>query len=592
MALEPELVHSVSLAAQRLESAAYGISLTNNPAQGLEDNYNEQAAALMALLGLTADKISFNNIGINAAVMTLLSKARQTVAVDDYFRPDLGDINYTQAFDRAQAALLVRGGGEVLCPNSQTYEADRITLQNNCVIVGRGIGSTELKQRAGVNQDFIISANFHDVVNTGVSAITDARVPYWFGLSRLRVNGNKYVVGTNPLGNTSGRALCAYGPAMVFREVMVTGSAEDGIFTQYTDTPNASDWRGQEEAQFDNVTVRDSGGHGWLFQGPHNSKMNGITCGFNGLWGFRSETAPGYGGGIDWVGSIHTYANGRATSPAQDTGCYFGEIVRAGTVVTDGDNLVIAGSNCQIGSWRCYNMGGQTSSIISGGGNSIGSINGNVWDLSVDQTAITISGALNQIGTVQLTSNNPSNDGIVITGNSNKILAAFITGFSNAGKKGLWINGGSKNHVVAEVAGCATAFHYTAGTNNFADIECTTSAGQLAVAGSLPGVTDRFNIRSSGTVAGGTQSALQTATFPMDITTVQSFTVAHGLLYTPARNQVALTLLASVPVAADFAVDYMQVASCDATNVVVTFKLGTAAAAGALARIGIVCDVG
>lgn len=538
-----------------------------------------------ALSGPTGStSIGFQNSGTGGASLSVQTKIRQTVAVDDYYRPDLGDTDYTQAFSRAQAALALLGGGEVLCPGV-SYQASQIILLRSTTIVGRGIGATELIQAPGANKDFIISENFSTVVNTGASAITDPLVPYWFGLSNIRVNGNKYVAVTNPSGNTTGRGIAVYGPAMIFKSVMISSTAGDGMFSQYTDTPNATDWRGQEEAQFDNITIRDAGGNGWLFQGPHNSKMNGITCGFNGLWGFRNETAPGYGGGIDWVGSLHTYANGRASTPAADTGCYLGEIVRAGTIVTDGDNLVIAGSNCQINTWRGYNLGGESSSIISGNANYIGSTNSNVWSASVGKTGLQITGDDNQFASIYMTSNNADNNGILVSGNSNKINAAKILGFSAATRKGIELTG-SKNRIVAEVAGCSTAFSYTAGVNNEVDLELTTSSGQLAVAGSAPGVTDRFNIRSSGTVAGGTKASLQTATFPMDITTLQTFTVAHGLLYTPSRQQVALTLIASSPLATAFAVDYLQVGSTDATNVTINFKLGTASAAGTLCRIG------
>lgn len=535
--------------------------------------------------------VGFTNIGVNAAIMTMLAKAQQTVCVDDYYRPDLGDTDHTQAFARAQAALAPRGGGQVLCPNLDTYIADQIVLKSNCIIVGRGIGSTELKQKAGANKDFIISDNFATLVGTAASAITNPNVPYWFGLEGIRVNGNKFVTGTNPSGNTAGRGVAFYGTAIQMNNVLIYGSAEDGMFTEYTDAPDATDWRGQEEGDFNNVTIRDCGGNGWLFHGPHNSKLNGITCGFNGLWGFKNESAPGYGGGIDWIGSLHTYANGRSVSPAADTGIYLGEIVRAGTLVTDGDNLEMAASNCQIGAWRCYNMGGQRGSVISGNANAISSINGNVWSSSVGQTAILVSGDSNQIGAIRLTSNNADNDGLNVTGNSNKVGPFFVQGFTAASRKGVALTG-SKNRLIGEITGCLTAFTYTAGINNEVDLEITTSAGQTAVAGSAPGVTDRFNIRSSGNVAGGTDSTLQTNTFPMDITTVQTFTVAHGLLYTPGRNQVALTLLASSPLATGFVVDYMQVASTDATNVVINFKLGTAGPASSVCRIGIMCNVG
>jgi len=138
------------------------------------------------------------------------------------------------------------------------------------------------------------------------------------------------------------------------------------------------------------------------------------------------------------------------------------------------------------------------------------------------------------------------------------------------------------------LVGNAVNFNYTAGLNNTVDLEVTTNAGQVAVAGSVPGITDRFSIRSSGPgQAGGTRASVQSSTVPLDTTLAQSVVIPHGLLYTPSRQDCALTLLESSPSSTTYEVAYLRVISTDATNVTVGFRLRDAGEAGTLTRIGL-----
>jgi hypothetical protein len=236
-------------------------------------------------------------------------------------------------------------------------------------------------------------------------------------------------------------------------------------------------------------------------------------------------------------------------------------------------------------------MGGARNGlVINGNANQISNMNAVQWVNSVNKTAVTITGDRNVIGNFDLSSNNADNNGVVITGAENRINGR-IAGFSAAGRVGVALSG-SKNKVSGALVGNATGLNYTAGLNNSADLEVTTNAGQLAVSGSKPGVTDRFSIRSSGAgQPGGTATRVQSATIPMDVTTAQTIVIPHGLLYTPDRQDCALTLLDSSPSSTAYEVAYLRVAGTDATNVTVAVKLRVAGAAGTLARVGLRANV-
>ena len=554
---------------------------STDPAKGSAMVGNVRTALALAIDGTIAKSLSQLQVDIWEFSHLVTSRPNPT----DYQTWD-----WTPAMEAAQVAVAALDGGRITMGTGGVYQHSLITQRRFVVIDGHG--NSELKQINGSNQDFLVSENFAVLTGTGATVSSSALVPSWLGLKDIRVNGSRYHVTNNPAGNTSGRAITWYGPALIMQgNVLIYGAAGDNIYTEYSNTSGSSGWQGQEEGQFDNVFSRDSGGAGWIFRGPHNSRLNSYIGGFNDGWGFRSESGVNYDGGFDWIGSIHTYANGRGTLPAADTGIHLGEIARIGAMITDGDNAELAGSNIQIGSYRGYNIGGEMDGLtISGNANTISQINAVVWINSVGRTAINITGSRNKIVEMDLVTNNPDNDAISVTGSSNRIEGGYVQGFSAAGRIGLDL-AGTKNKVDLEITGCATAFNYTAGNNNRVNLEINTSAGQVPVAGSAPVASDRFNIRSGGTTVGSMKANLQTAQVAMDILTYTTVSTAHGLLYTPAIRTIGVSWLLSAPDSSAWEEAILRVVSADATNVVVAYKLATAAPAGTLARIGICIDL-
>lgn len=506
---------------------------------------------------------------------------------------DFGTWNWTPAFEAARVTIGALGGGSLTFGAPGIYQSSEIRQDRFIIIDGGGVSRVEIKQLAGSNRDFLKSENFDALTGTGARVSSNALVPSWFGLKNIRANGNRYNATTNPTGNTSGRVIAWYGAAQIMQgNVLVYGGAGDNIYTEYSNVSGSSGWQGQEEGQFDNVISRESGGVAWRARGPHNSRLNSFLGGFNDGYGFLSESGPNYDGGFDYIGTIHTYANGRGSSPAADTGIFIGEIARIGAMITDGDNAVIAGSNVQIGSYRGYNLGGEMDGLdLQGNAIQIGSVNAVMWVNSVGRKAIKSSGSRNKIGMLDLVTNNPDNDAIAVTGRSLQIGGGYVQGFSSAGRTGLDL-AGTKHNINLEITGCATAFNYTAGNNNRVNLEINTSAGQAAVAGSAPGPSDRMTIRSGGTIAKGMKAAIQSSALPMDVVTLQTVTIAHGLLYTPSRQSIDPNWITSSPDSSAFVFAFEgQVVSTDDTNIVIRYKLSTAAPSGTLARLAIRVDL-
>jgi hypothetical protein len=347
-------------------------------------------------------------------------------------KPDTNDSetwDWTPAFVAAYAYLGSRGGILTMGAGG-VFHASQIVMKRFVVIDGGNVASTELRQLPGSNVDFLISENFSSLTLTGLTAAVSNLVPSFFGLKDIRVNGTKS-------GNVAGRGVAWYGPAMIMSGVvLVYDCANEGIYTEYSNTSGSVGWQGQEEGQFGSVISRGNNNSGWIFRGPHNSRIESYLGGFNasnGGWGFKSESSAidKYDGGLDWVGIMHTYAN----NPG-DTGVSLNEIARVGSLITDGDNLEIGGSNVQIAMYRGYNIGGARAGlVITGNANTISSMNAVQWSSSVGRTAVTMSGARNRINSCDLSSNNPDNNGVVVGGNEN-YFSGRVNGFSAAGRTG------------------------------------------------------------------------------------------------------------------------------------------------------------
>lgn len=492
--------------------------------------------------------------------------------------------DWTPAFAAAMAAFPT-GGGTLTMGVGGTYLASRITLRRFVVIDGGNVASTVLKQIGGTNADFIVSENFATLTGTG-AIVSAGTVPSWFGLKDIRVDGNKAG------GNTAGRLIAWYGPAqMMIGTVHLSncGNASEAVWTEDSNTASALPFTAQEEGQFGKVFIMDNAGIGWRCRGPHNSNAEVIVCGRNGGFGLVTETGTGYGSGFDWIGMLHTYANGSASVPASDEGCILGGIARIGVLVTDGDNCTITADRVQINTYRCFNMCGVRDGLIVNGNNvTIDNMSGNVWTSSGDHVAVTINGNYFKCNGMNISGANVTADGLVVNGAFAQITGIELSNYIGAGKTAITLQG-NKNFLQGDLSNNARSFKYTAGQNNRVVLEIASNAGQVPVVGDGPGTTDRFDLRASGTGAGATRNrGLLSPTFPINVAQ-QDVVIPHGLLYTPPRQNVTFNTFPATPTG-PYSIGYAQVTSTDATNITVSVTISTLGSAGLVGRLALTVD--
>lgn len=492
--------------------------------------------------------------------------------------------DWTPAFAAAMAAF-GPSGGVLTMGVGGTFLASLITLKRFVIIDGGFVANTILKQIGGTNADFIVSENFAALTGTATT-VSSGSVPSWFGLKDLRVDGNK------DGGNTSGRLIAWYGPA---QQIIGTvhfsncGSTGEALFTEDSNVASATNFISQEEGKFGNVFIMNNAGIGWRMRGPHNSGAQSIICGFNGGFGFIIDTSANTGGSFDHIGMLHTYGNGRGSVPASDEGCLIGGICRISVLVTDGDNCTITADRVEIAIYRCFNLGGERDGLIVNGNNVvIDNMSGNVWPLSGDRVAITINGDRFKCQGLNVSGANVTSDGLVVNGNFAQISGIQMQDYTGVGKTAIRLSG-SKHYIQGNLSNNTRSFNYIAGLNNTVQLEIQTNAGQVPVVGDAPGVTDRFDMRASGVVAGGTRNrGIISPTFPLNVGQ-QDVVVPHGLLYTPPRQNVTFNPFPATPTG-PYSIGYAQVTAADATNLTISVTLSALGAAGQVGRLALTAE--
>jgi hypothetical protein len=493
----------------------------------------------------------------------------------------------TTAIQNTINACFNAGGGVVLFP-AGTWLASRITVMRTVILDGGATGSAILKQISNSNQDFIISENFATLTLGGLRVSDSSLVPYWFGLKDILVDGNK-------ANQTSGRGVAFYGAAQVMKgNVVVYNCFDDGIYTEYTDVTGSTDWKGQEEGQFDNITTRDNGGKGWLFRGPHNSRINAVIAQLNGDWGFYAEVGTNYDGLFDVIGLLHPYQNGDSSARK---GAYFG----AGGYVTehilDGCgsevNITATGQSLLIGVIRGGSVGyGRDAFKVTAGNVIVNTTRLPVSANATNQVFLNFEGGKAIFNSVWIFGN--SNAGLTavrVNSNYNQISNLYVENFNGAGSKALDLsNSNAYSAISGTIINCTQALDYSGGSNNKLDLSIETSSGQVAVSSTKPTLRSVFNITSSGDTIGSTSNMVLSDTFSLETVGVVSVTVPHGLLYTPDLKNVNPSITDAAP--DDYETGYVRVSAVDATNVTIAVKITVASVnVGATARLGVWFDV-
>jgi hypothetical protein len=215
----------------------------------------------------------------------------------------------------------------------------------------------------------------------------------------LKLDGNK-------AKQTRGFGLKLYGRKLTLKDVNVYYCKEDGIWTEWSISPNVTNPEDAMEGIFSNIRSCFNGGRGWRMLGPHDSYLTDILLYCNGLVGFAC-----WGGGGCQGTNLHAYGNVEAgfyidapviftnivsENNGKSTG-QSGVIVLAHDVYLDGvfyhnGRYGIEMGNTERSPAGCYIRG----KTLDNGEAGLGLVNGNInrYELHMWENT-TISGTLN-----------------------------------------------------------------------------------------------------------------------------------------------------------------------------------------------------
>ncbi len=509
-----------------------------------------------------------------------LQKGQGWVDVRAYGAVGTGIVDDTTAIQDAIDSLGSNGGFVYLPPG--TYMAGKITLKEKIILLGASAQATCIKAKANLNDNLIESDGFASLTLTNKWYTADGVLQY-IGLRDIRIDGNK----TN---QSSGNGIALYAKGIYIDHVVITSCKENGLYTEAGEATGVTNWDTMPEGSIDSLQITQCDNHGWHFRGPHDINVNKVTSSINGGDGLRIESSVGnYLANGDFQ-MMHCYSNAGYALFVKDS------TFRAAFLRLEGsgkEGLRMEGSDyCVVGSAQ-LTTNAKTTGVYQ------------VFLNSTCQYNVLNNFTVRQAGRIAA-------GGFGLEGDINTIQAHIrgdIQGGGYSTGVGLDIaNGAAYNNIVTTiedyngVGGTALRTGYTAptiygkitavlgnstilwnnvaqGSNNNYTISGNTSAGSTPFTGVGPKTGSGREIwdvvlhDGSGNVELSEQSL--TGVFDTNSTLRQIITLSHNLLAIPALNQIQISLGWGTD-NSTWVVQYAQIKSADATQIIVHVKLSTA----------------
>ena len=186
------------------------------------------------------------------------------------------DLSDYRSWQDGLDALHSAGGGRAIAP-AGTHE-EPLTIYDGVYLEGLGQQATTLRLPSGS------PAGTHVVQTDDYAALRAAgteTAPANFGVSRLTIDGNK---AGNPSG---GSCLAIYGRHYETTHLNLINAAADGLTSAWaTGTGYLVDGESME-SELHAIHITNCDGHGFNFDGPHDSQISKVNPYKNGLNGFH-----------------------------------------------------------------------------------------------------------------------------------------------------------------------------------------------------------------------------------------------------------------------------------------------------------------
>jgi len=270
---------------------------------------------------------------------------------------------------------IVDGSGEL-------YELTQsISIGSRTIIM-----NAKFKIVDNANITAIKSKNFDSLTGQNKWFVDTDGVPWGFGLINIVVDGNR-------AKNTAGSGIKLYGKGYIVKHVRIYDTVEYGFYSECGDVAGQHDWRDMPESIIYDLKIRNTGSHGFVFRGPHDSFIDKLFVANAGGDGVRAEKSSGvYNGGSNY-GHVHVYGS-------TGNGIYANATISAECLESEGNGgnaIQLDGSSNLIDMLKIYNTNANGLLVNGDSGNF-----GSVHISETCTTAIEINGKNNIFSEVQI----------------------------------------------------------------------------------------------------------------------------------------------------------------------------------------------
>lgn len=429
-------------------------------------NATTQAAALSNILG--SSTVPITNGGTNASTATgatanlqylqsatggiarsLTSKFSETVSVTDFM--SAAQISDTQtgtptldigpAFNSAIAAVWTNGG-VVKVPPGVYGDSTTIIQKTGVTIQGSGKGVAIIRALASSSVPVIQTYQFSAL--TGTNTVGG---PYHWGLVNISIDGNR----SNRSGVSGVDNIDIYGYDYIISNVESYNAPNQNFYSEWSTsgTVPVSSGGNSMEAHITNLKTFNAGAIGFVFNGPHDSVINGFETYENTSTGAVFGNSANYTAGATYLTNFHSYSNfsnwgliancllyvsnvqsegntGGGISVTSPSGVLTGQNVI--TWGNSGDGLVLDGPPSLISSVTSHNNTGAGVVALQGAQ----SLSGIASFSNQGNGVTTFTGAFNSSFT-NVNSYNNSGLGVYLAGNSSTLTGMNLYGNDGGG---------------------------------------------------------------------------------------------------------------------------------------------------------------
>ncbi len=263
----------------------------------MSEGSTERVSRRTALLGMTAAGVGAGALAF-PSIASAAAAAQYNVQESSYEARGDGTTDDWRAIQEAIDDAGTAGGGIVYFPGGTYVVSRTLTLHADTYLVGAGVDASVVKLGREADTDLLVTDEYAEALGTG---LIDVGVEYC-GLVDITLEGNSR-------DNSSGAGFKHYGRGLVIRNATIAYCAGDGLSSE----------RGiggdQMEAHVSGLVVRDCGGTGIDWRGPHDStfvNVHVIRCAGQGIRvrGGSGTRAAGYGGAGTMFLNAHVWGGG------------------------------------------------------------------------------------------------------------------------------------------------------------------------------------------------------------------------------------------------------------------------------------------